>query len=416
MSNLIASRLTRLLPAVALPFAALWAMLGITALSPGWQALLIDALPITTLTLAMLLSIRFNRSRFSFLLLFLTLAWISQTHLRGQLLPATESLLFAALMTNSFVFSLLKDRSLFSVHGLLRLAVLLPQAVAIWFLVDYAPALPMALLNAEWFTLPEALAIFVQLPDSILLGALLINLAHMTLSITRNSSVQATFFACQLGLLGIASGYPHAAFVPFMLSICALLVALAIVMDSHDMAYRDELTALPSRRALNQLLLSLGRRYTIAMLDIDHFKKFNDTHGHDIGDEVLQMVAAKIAGVGGGGKPFRYGGEEFTIVFPGKTPEQAEQQLEALRAEIENYRMVLRQEQRKNQSKSARKSNHQSRAKQASKDPRQQTLSVTISIGYATRSPELKLPEGVIKAADQALYRAKNKGRNCLSS
>jgi diguanylate cyclase (GGDEF)-like protein len=415
MSQLIVSRLTRLLPAIALPVAALWVMFGISALPPGWQALLIETMPVTTLALASLLSIRFNRSRFSFLLLFLTLAWVSQTHLRGQILPATESLLFAALMANSFVFSLLKDRSLFSIHGLLRVAVLLPQAIAIWYLVTYAPALPMALLKGEWFTLPEALAIFVQLPDSILLGALLINLAHMTLSITRNSSVQATFFACQLGLLGIASGYPHAAFVPFMVSSCALMVALAIVMDSHDMAYRDELTALPSRRALNQLMLSLGRRYTIAMLDIDHFKKFNDTHGHDIGDEVLQMVAAKIARVGGGGKPFRYGGEEFTIVFPGKTPQQAEQQLEALRAEIENYRMVVRQDQRRNQSKSASKSSRQSRAKPIKMNPPQQTLSVTISIGYATRNPEIKLPEAVIKAADQALYRAKNKGRNCLS-
>ena len=419
MSHLIASRLTRLLPAIALPVAALWAMFGITALSPGWQLLLIEAMPVTTLALALLLSIRFNRSRFSFLLLFLTLAWVSQTHLRGQILPATESLLFAALMANSFVFSLLKDRSLFSIHGLLRIAVLMPQAIAIWYLVTYAPALPLALLNGEWFTLPEALAIFVQLPDSILLGALLINLAHMTLSITRNSSIQATFFACQMGLLGIASGYPHAAFVPFMVSSCALMVALAIVMDSHDMAYRDELTALPSRRALNQLMLSLGRRYTIAMLDIDHFKKFNDTHGHDIGDEVLQMVAAKIARVGGGGKPFRYGGEEFTIVFPGKTPQQAEQQLEVLRAEIENYRMVVRQDQRRNQSKSGRKSvmksGRQSCSNPGSKKPRQQTLSVTISIGYATRNPEIKLPEAVIKAADQALYRAKNKGRNCIS-
>jgi diguanylate cyclase (GGDEF)-like protein len=193
-----------------------------------------------------------------------------------------------------------------------------------------------------------------------------------------------------------------------------LMVALAIVMDSHNMAYRDELTALPSRRALNQLMLSLGRRYTIAMLDIDHFKKFNDTHGHDIGDQVLQMVAAKIVRVGGG-KPFRYGGEEFTIVFPGKTPQQAEQQLEALRAEIESYRMVVRQDQRRKQSKSVRKSGRQSRAKAGTRKPRQQTLSVTISIGYATRNPEIKLPEAVIKAADQALYRAKNKGRNCIS-
>jgi len=415
MRHLIVNRVTRLLPAIALPATALWAVFGITALSPGWQSLLIDAMPLVTLTLAMLLSIRFNRSRFSFLLLFLTLAWGSQTHLRGQLLPATESQLFMALMVNSFVFSLLKDRSLFSIHGLVRVAVLLPQAIAIWYLVSYAPALPLALLNREWFTLPESLAIFVQLPDSILLGALLINLAHITLSITRNSSAQAIFFACQLGLLGIASGYPQAAFVPLMVSSCALLVALAIVMDSHDMAYRDELTALPSRRALNQLLLSLGRRYTIAMLDIDHFKKFNDSHGHDVGDEVLQMVAAKIARVGGGGKPFRYGGEEFTIVFPGKTLEQAQQHLEALRAEIENYRMVVRRQPRKNQATSARKSGRLDRTRQGKNNPRQQTLSVTISIGYANRNPQLKLPEAVHKAADQALYRAKKKGRNCLS-
>jgi len=416
MNHLIASRLSRLLPAIALPVAGLVAVMpAVSALSPGWQTLLIDAMPIATLALALLLSIRFNRSRLSFLLLFLTLAWITQTHLRGQLLPATESLLFAALILNSFVFSLLKDRSLFSIHGLLRIAVLLSQAIAIWCLASFAPALPLTMINREWFSLPEAIAIYVQLPDCILLGALLINLAHMTLSITRNSSLQATFFACQLGLLGIASGYPHALLVPLMISSCALIVALAIVMDSHDMAYRDELTALPSRRALNQLLLSLGRRYSIAMLDIDRFKKFNDIHGHDIGDQVLQMVAAKIARIGGGGKPFRYGGEEFTIVFPGKTPEQAQQQLETLRAEIENYRMVVRRDQRSKQSQSARKSGRLGRAQRGNRNPRQQTLSVTISIGYATRDPVLKRPEAVIKAADQALYRAKKNGRNCLS-
>ena len=415
MSYLFSSRLTRLLPPIALPAACLWVMFTVTRLSPDWQSLLVEALPVVTLLLAMLLSIHFNRSRFSFALLFLTLAWVSQTHLRGQFLPATESLIFAALMMNSLVFSLLKDRSLFSIHGLIRVIVILLQAAVIWYLVTYAQTLPLALLGYEWFSLPEALAIFVQLPDSILLLAFLICLAHMILSLVRNSSVQATFFGCQLGLLGIASGYPHTAFVPFMVSSCALLVLLAIIMDSHDMAYRDELTALPCRRALNQKLLSLGRRYTIAMLDIDHFKKFNDTHGHDVGDEVLQMVAAKIARIGGGGKPFRYGGEEFTIVFPGKTPEQAQQHLEALRSEIEIYRMVVRQHQRKNQSKSASKAAQQARTRRGRNTAANKSLSVTISIGYAKRKEDTKFPEAVVKAADQALYRAKNKGRNCLS-
>ena len=415
MSYLLASRVIRLLPPIALPVACLWAMYGVTLLSPGWQALLIDALPAISLASAMLLSIRFNRSRFSFLLLFLTLGWVSQTHLRGQLLPATESLLFAALVVNGFVFSLLKDRSLFSIHGLLRFSALALQTLAIWYLVTRQTALPMALLNYEWFTLPAALGIFVQLPDTVIFIAVLASLAHMTLSLIRNSSLQATFFGCQLGLLGIASGYPHAAFVPFLVSSCGLMILLNIIMDSHDMAYRDELTALPSRRALNQLLLSLGRRYTIAMLDIDHFKKFNDTHGHDVGDQVLQMVAAKIARIKGGGKPYRYGGEEFTIVFPGKSPQQAQQHLEVLRAEIENYQMVVREQQRSKQSKAANKAGLKARSRRGSKERASKSLSVTISIGYATREEDLKFPDAVIKAADQALYRAKKKGRNCLS-
>jgi len=196
-----------------------------------------------------------------------------------------------------------------------------------------------------------------------------------------------------------------------MVSACGLMVTLAIIMDSHDMAYRDELTGLPSRRALNQLLLGLGRRYTIAMLDIDHFKKFNDTHGHDIGDEVLRMVAMKIARVGGGGKAHRYGGEEFTVVFPGKSVEKAQPHLEALRASIEEYRMLLRRSPRKGKASAGK----QARVVRGKNNPDHKALAVTVSIGYAERKPQLKIPEAVIKAADTALYRAKQQGRNCLS-
>jgi diguanylate cyclase (GGDEF)-like protein len=88
---------------------------------------------------------------------------------------------------------------------------------------------------------------------------------------------------------------------------------------SYDMAYRDELTGLLGRRALNDRLKGLARQYVIAKMDVDHFKKYNDTHGHDIGDEVLKMVARQIGAVGGGGTAYRYGGEEFCVVFAVKT-------------------------------------------------------------------------------------------------
>lgn len=412
MQQLFANPVTRLVPPILLLAISLGAMFSAARVSPAWQTLVTEALPLASMGVALLLSIRFNRSRYTLLLLLVGIAGLSQTQWRGQLLPATENLLFALLIVNAFSVSLLRDRGLFSLHGLARMAALLLQAAAIWYLATQTSLLPRLLLDHEWFTLPDSLAIFVQLADGIIVIALLVNLAHMALSLARNSSIQATFFGCQLGLLGIASGYPHAAFVPLMVSACGFMVTLAIVMDSHDMAYRDELTGLPSRRALNQLLLGLGRRYAIAMLDIDHFKKFNDTHGHDIGDEVLRMVAMKIARVGGGGKAYRYGGEEFTVVFPGKTAAQAQPHLEALRASIEEYRMLLRRSPRRGKGSAGK----QGRVRRGKNNPQHRSLAVTVSIGYAERKADLKFPEAVIKAADTALYRAKKKGRNCLSN
>src|SRR3989441_13015310 len=87
------------------------------------------------------------------------------------------------------------------------------------------------------------------------------------------------------------------------------------------MAYQDSLTGLPARRALNEALLRLGGHYTVAMLDVDHFKRINDHHGHDVGDQVLKMIAAKLAQVTGGGKAYRYGGEGVAGIFAGRGAE-----------------------------------------------------------------------------------------------
>lgn len=410
MKYLLLNRIAKLLPPIILLTISLVAISLLSKVPAAWQILLIEALPIVTVAIALLLSIHFNRSRYTFLLIILAIAGISQTHFRG-LLPTTEDLLFACLFLNSFIFSFLKDRSLISIHGVLRGGVLLIQVFAIW---NYAPKLPGEFfdwLSSDFLSLPASLLIYRQLPDGIVAFALISSFILMVFAITRNSSIQGTFFGCQLGLLGISSGYPETALVPFLLTGCSSMVILAILVDSHDMAYRDELTLLPSRRALNQTLLSLGRRYTIAMLDIDHFKKFNDKHGHDIGDEVLKMVASRISHISGGGKPYRYGGEEFTIVFSGKSKLQVEAHLESLRGDIETYKMVIRQ----NERKVDKESDKQKRVRRGKNDSKYKSLSVTISIGYAERTANDKMPEDVIKAADQALYRAKKQGRNRIS-
>ncbi|UCF55947.1 MAG: GGDEF domain-containing protein, partial [Deltaproteobacteria bacterium] len=168
------------------------------------------------------------------------------------------------------------------------------------------------------------------------------------------------------------------------------------------MAFKDELTGLPARRALNEELLKLGSSYTAAMLDIDFFKKFNDRYGHDVGDQVLRMIAAKIAKVTGGGKAFRYGGEEFTIIFPGKFADEVIPHLERLRKAVGASSFVIR---------------GPMRPRKKPEDPKKikgsrQKVSITVSIGAAERNESHTSPQQVVDAADKALYRAKKAGRN----
>ncbi|MEW6283377.1 MAG: GGDEF domain-containing protein [Candidatus Eremiobacterota bacterium] len=181
-----------------------------------------------------------------------------------------------------------------------------------------------------------------------------------------------------------------------------LSLLLGLVTHSHRMAYMDELTELPGRRALREELSRLRGRYVIAMLDVDHFKSFNDRYGHDVGDQVLRLVASRLRRAGGGGRAFRYGGEEFTVVFPGKTLEEAWEPLEELRETIEATPMVLRSPDRPRK-----------KPRTVRPDPRpMKRVSVTISIGVAEKGSRLPTPESVLKAADKALYRAKKNGRN----
>jgi diguanylate cyclase (GGDEF)-like protein len=200
----------------------------------------------------------------------------------------------------------------------------------------------------------------------------------------------------------------------------ALVLAASIIENSYLLAYHDELTTLPSRRAFNDALLGLRDPYAIAAVDIDHFKKFNDTYGHDIGDQVLKMVAACLSRVMGGGQAYRCGGEEFTILFPGKTSAEVVDHLERLRTAVESteFRMrggdrrrVLRGPDRRSAPARGRARKAQAIRQLAFEKP-PEPRAVTISIGVAMSRPEQSDPEVVLKLADQALYRAKGNGRN----
>jgi len=180
-----------------------------------------------------------------------------------------------------------------------------------------------------------------------------------------------------------------------------LVLVVSLVETSHRMAYGDELTGLPGRRALDEALLRLGGQYAIAMVDIDHFKKFNDQYGHDAGDQLLRMVGTQLTRIDGGGRPFRYGGEEFAVLFPGTSAEEALLHLERFRKTVERSTFTLRGHDRP-----AKKPKH------AAPGAPPRRIAVTVSIGIAGPERGRAEPGEVIRAADAALYRAKDAGRN----
>ncbi|NIO06178.1 MAG: diguanylate cyclase [Proteobacteria bacterium] len=188
---------------------------------------------------------------------------------------------------------------------------------------------------------------------------------------------------------------------PVFLSFSTLFLLGGLYGVTWRRAYLDELTGIPARRAFEESLPRLGRKYAIAMVDVDHFKGFNDRYGHQIGDQVLRFIATRLKRLPFG-QAFRYGGEEFAIIMPGRRVHQSLSMLEDLRKSIETSNFTIRGENRP-----VEKPKHKDRPSGGTEQ-----VKITVSIGIAGRSPLHPSTDDVVRAADEALYHAKETGRN----
>ncbi|WP_076383421.1 GGDEF domain-containing protein [Pseudomonas sp. A214] len=314
-------------------------------------------------------------------------------HLVCLLLPLLFGL-FAAWQERTHLFQDMVARfAVLLIFGSVALALeqSFPQALLLWLSEIRWPALHGAWMSLIQLSYPVFIAAFVLLAWQYWRHPRPLHAAQL------------------VGLLGVFWMLPKTFILPFTLNImCSqvmLMIAAAVAHEAYQMAFRDELTGLPGRRALNERMQRLGRNYVLAMSDVDHFKKFNDTHGHDVGDQVLRLVASKLSKISGGGRAYRYGGEEFALVFAGKTIEECMPHLEVIRESIANYSIQLRNPDSRPQD------DQQGRQRRAGAGA--SSVSVTVSIGVAERI-EQRTPEEVLKSADQALYNAKGAGRNCV--
>lgn len=353
-------------------------------------------LPNTPYVLALLgalLAARFHQSRMVFSLAVLSLAYPA---LIAGGVAAGAALVLAPL--NLLAFAVLSEKGILSGAGLFRLAVIGLQGAGVAWIAygsDGATMRDAQVMLAYRFVDMDLAGAPLGQPALAALGLSLLILVGRA---ARSGAPLDGGLAGAVFMIGLAA-QTGAVAVSFVAA--SVMIVVSVVQESYRLAYVDELTGLPGRRALMTAMAKLGDRYCVAMLDIDHFKKFNDTYGHDVGDQVLQMVATQVGRVGGGGKGFRYGGEEFTVLFPGRTAEAAEEPLENLRAAIEASGFKLRGKDRPKGKP----------AKQGGKGAGGKTVSVTISIGGAD-AESASDPSAALKVADDRLYKAKKAGRN----
>ena len=303
------------------------------------------------------------------------------------------------LPLNFILTAALKERGLMTFEGAFQGGILLMQLLLLRLLGQSAPGIFHPVLQWGQNSIP-----WTWLPLSGLVSFAVATVFLLVLVCRRRTSVEAGLLWALAGVFMAMHqvGQPEAQYLYG--SAVGLLLTFAVLEHGFDMAYRDELTGLPGRRAFNELLQKLSRRYTIAMCDVDNFKNFNDTYGHEAGDQILKTVATTLFGVKGGGRAFRYGGEEFALVFNGRSAEEVQPFVESMRDAIAKMGLVL----------NGRAHPLDTTTRKKETPGPATSVNITISIGVADNSGHNDKPEVVLEAADAALYRAKESGRNCV--
>ena len=300
------------------------------------------------------------------------------------------------LPINFGLFAALRERGVASLDGLVLAGVVVAQVVAMpW--VAASAATPVG-IGAESVNVPDpglGMPGLAQVAFAAGAAALLLVIARR-----RGKGEHGMFWAFSAMFFGLTRQTETALW--FYAGIAGLALAYGVLEYGRDMVHRDELTGLPDRRAFNSVMQRTGRPYTIAICDIDDFKRVNDTYGHDAGDQVLRMVASRLHQVGGGGRTFRYGGEEFVILFRGRTAGDTLPFAEAVRKSVADAGFTPRHPNRP----PARPAQGPLPAYAVAT-----RVLITISIGLAEAPPH-STADMVLDAADEAMYRAKQAGRN----
>jgi diguanylate cyclase (GGDEF)-like protein len=383
--------LSALLAPGALLVAAL-AGLHVTAARPAVREFL-DFYPYIVLVLGALLALRFHSSRSLFALAALALA--AQHSLPGTP-AATRGFVALLLPLNLAAITYVRERGVLTPAAALRISMLACQAVLVSVLSR--PEIGWA----HWITHP-------LLPW---IAATLAGFMVLLRFVTVTDPLTAGFLWCVPSYL-IAQAAHSTPMRNAVFATAGAVVLLGLVERGYRLAYHDALTGLPGRRAFDEMAAERlvdewararrdGTQLSLLLVDVDHFKKFNDLYGHETGDQVLRMVASRLARVGDGGRAFRWGGEEFVLLFPGRSIDQCLDEADEIRQSIADSSFVVRSPDRRKKGPDDRRPVRMT----------EKEVAVTVSMGLADPARGQLTLDQVVHVADQALYFAKESGRN----
>jgi diguanylate cyclase (GGDEF)-like protein len=360
-----------------------------------------------------ILGLRLNQTRILWTaLLFLGACYVMANHGLLQSLEINKLEMYQILCIGTPIMLVMtfigKESRIFKFKSLVRIFILITPLLILvgWF--SFSPETFQKMVSQDFFPLGNLL-IIPQM--SFISVSILAFLSIISTDDKIKPFIQATLItlipllvAAQAGMKGefeseLITVHTLAAF-----SIASFIHLHAIFRMYWQRVYIDELTQIPNRRALDEHLQTLSGNYMIAMMDIDHFKSFNDRYGHDEGDNVLKLVGKSLNN--DMGNTFRYGGEEFFAVFEGRDCNSAFAVADRARKKLAKREFFIRIPQK------ARKTTSEKQRGQSKTNMKK--VRVTISIGLAQPDEAHQTPAAVMKFADEALYRAKNKGRNCV--
>jgi diguanylate cyclase (GGDEF)-like protein len=366
-------------------------------------------LPFIVYGAGILLALRFKRSWLLLAIFFLALAnlilqlFATDTTVltgAGRLVFNAVSLL---LPFNLYLFTFLNKRGAITLQSICFLGGILLQGGGVAYIFRYQNLGASALLEYSYINWSLLEHIPLSQPALFVYG--IVFLYFLARYIRIREAIECAFFwaliltfsALVVNKIGPASS--------IFFAMAGLILVISVIENIYFEGFRDELTDLPTSQVLIGNLSKLKTGYTLAMIEIDHFKKLKDNHGRKVSKQIIRMVGSKLASVTGG-MPFRYGDAVFLVVFPGMFVQETMPRLEKLRIMIKESGFMT----------PSQKDSHKRLKRLKGLKIQPDKIPLPVSIGVAEKIDLDIRPQQVIKSAEEALYFARKEGRDRIST